>query len=80
MLVRQTALPSYNVQTAVDAKHALIVAHAVVLDATDSRCLKPMDEATKRALGVDRFQMVRTPVFSVLAIDSLGPQSLARVS
>jgi transposase len=31
MLVRQTALPAYNVQTAVDAEHALIVAHAVIL-------------------------------------------------
>jgi hypothetical protein len=33
MLVRQQALPAYNIQTAVDAEHALIVAHAVVLDA-----------------------------------------------
>jgi transposase len=40
MLVRQTALPAYNVQTAVDAEHALIVAHAVVLDASDIRCLE----------------------------------------
>jgi transposase len=52
MLVRQTALPAYNVQTAVDAEHALIVAHAVVLDAADSRCLQPMAEAAKKALGV----------------------------
>jgi transposase len=37
MLVRQTALPAYNVQTAVDAEHALIVAHAVVLDASAQR-------------------------------------------
>jgi hypothetical protein len=29
-LARQTALPAYNVQTAVDAEHALIVAHAVM--------------------------------------------------
>ena len=50
MLVRQTALPAYNVQTAVDAEHALIVAHAVVLDASDIRCLKPMAEAAKKAL------------------------------
>jgi transposase len=35
MLVRQQALPAYNIQTAVDAEHALIVAHAVVLDASD---------------------------------------------
>jgi transposase len=57
MLVRQTALPAYNVQTAVDAEHALIVAHAVVLDAADSRCLQPMAEAAKRALGVDRVEI-----------------------
>jgi transposase len=37
MLVRQTALPAYNVQTAVDAEHALIVAHSVILDASDIR-------------------------------------------
>src|ERR1035441_9143653 len=30
MLVRQQALPAYNVQTAVDAEHALIVAHAEI--------------------------------------------------
>jgi hypothetical protein len=58
MLVRQTALPAYNVQTAVDAEHALIVAHAVVLDASDIRCLKPMAEATKKALEVDSFKIV----------------------
>jgi hypothetical protein len=38
MLVRQTALPAYNVQTVVDAEHSLIVAHAVVLDASDILC------------------------------------------
>jgi transposase len=40
MLVRQTALPAYNVQTAIDTEHALIVVHAVILDASDIRCLK----------------------------------------
>lgn len=35
MLVRQMALPAYNVQTAVDAEHAIIVAHSVTLDASD---------------------------------------------
>jgi transposase len=64
MLVRQTALPAYNVQTAVDAEHALIVAHAVVLDAADSRCLQPMAEAAKRALEVDTFQIVADAGYS----------------
>src|SRR5467141_2575702 len=32
MLMRQNTLPAYNVQTAVDTEHALIVANTVVLD------------------------------------------------
>jgi transposase len=55
MLVRQTALLAYNVQTAVDTEHALIVARAVVLDASDIRCLKPMAEAAKHALKLETF-------------------------
>jgi transposase len=43
--------PGYNVQTAVDAEHALIVTHAVTLDAADQRCLLPMAEAASQALG-----------------------------
>jgi transposase len=64
MLMRQTSLPAYNVQTAVDAEHALIVAHAVVLDASDIRCLKPMAEAAKKALEVDNFQVVADAGYS----------------
>ena len=65
MLMRQNTLPAYNVQTAVDTEHALIVAQAVVLDATDSRCLQPMAEAAKRALGVDSFQIVADAVVAL---------------
>ena len=64
MLVRQTALPAYNVQTAVDSEHALIVAHAVVLDASDIRCLQPMAEAAKRALETDNFTVVADAGYS----------------
>jgi hypothetical protein len=64
MLVRQTALPAYNVQTAVDTENALIVAHAVVLDASDIRCLKPMAEAAKKALEVDSFNVVADAGYS----------------
>ena len=64
MLVRQTALPAYNVQTAVDTEHALIVAHAVVLDASDIRCLKPMAEAARKALGMDSFNVVADAGYS----------------
>ena len=47
---RARLAPAYNVQTAVDAEHALIVAHAVTLDVADSRCLEPMAEAAHQAL------------------------------
>jgi transposase len=64
MLVRQQALPVYNIQTAVDTEHALIVTHSVVLDASDIRCLRPMAEAAKRAPGVDIFQIVADAGYS----------------
>lgn len=43
-------LPAYNVQTAVDAEHALIVAQRVTDQAADNRCLLPMAQAAQRAL------------------------------
>ena len=64
MLVRQQALPAYNIQTAVDAEHALIVAHAVVLDASDIRCLRPMAEAAKQATEVNSFYVVADAGYS----------------
>ena len=64
MLMRQNTLPAYNVQTAVDTEHALIVAHTVVLDAADSRCLQPMAEAARTALGIDNFQIVADAGYS----------------
>lgn len=44
-------VPAYNVQTAVDAQHALIVAQQVSDEATDNRSLQPMAEATQAAVG-----------------------------
>ena len=64
MLVRQMALPAYNVQTAVDAEHALIVAHAVTLDASDIRWLKPMADAAKEALETGALQVVADAGYS----------------
>ena len=43
--------PAYNVQTAVDAAHALIVAQQVTTEATDNRSLLPMAEAASQAVG-----------------------------
>ncbi len=64
MLVRQVALPAYDVQTAVDAEHAIIVAHSVTLDASDIRCLKPMADAAKQALEADTLQVVADAGYS----------------
>ena len=44
-------LPAYNVQTAVDAAHGIIVAQQVTTEATDNRSLLPMAEAAHRAVG-----------------------------
>lgn len=46
-------VPAYNVQTAVDAGHALIVAHEVSTEANDQTRLEPMAEAVREALGPD---------------------------
>jgi transposase len=64
MLVRQTALPAYNIQTAVDSEHALIVAHDVVLDASDIRCLKPMAVAARLAIQRENFNVVADAGYS----------------
>lgn len=44
-------VPAYNVQTAVDAEHALIVTQQVSDEATDNRSLQPIAEAAQAALG-----------------------------
>jgi len=44
-------VPAYNVQSVVDSQHALIVAQQVTTEATDNRCLLPMAEAARAAVG-----------------------------
>jgi transposase len=51
MRTRDGIAPAYNVQTAVDAEHGIIVAQQVTRDATDNRSLLPMAEAAKQAIG-----------------------------
>jgi transposase len=51
MKIGRQLTPGYNVQTAVDAEHALIVAHKVTTDANDQHMLLPMAEAAKQAVG-----------------------------
>ena len=49
---------SYNVQTAVDSKHKLIVSHALTQDGNDSRQLFPMARAAQETLGVEHLTVV----------------------
>jgi transposase len=51
MKTAQGMLPAYNVQTAVDAEHGLIVAQQVSAAPSDNRSLLPMAEAAQQALG-----------------------------
>jgi transposase len=44
-------VPAYNVQTVVDAEHALIVTQQVSDETTDNRSLQPMAEAAQAALA-----------------------------
>jgi len=44
-------VPAYNVQIAVDAEHALIVAQRVTAETNDTRSLQPMAEAAQAAVG-----------------------------
>lgn len=49
---------SYNVQTAVDAKHKLIVTHDVTSEGNDQRQLYPTARAAKQELGTKRLTVV----------------------
>ena len=64
MRVGDGIAPAYNVQTAVDAEHALIVAHAVTLDAADNRQLEPMAEAARETLEVEQLNVVADAGYS----------------
>jgi Transposase DDE domain len=57
--------PAYNVPTAVDAEHAIIIAQQVTTEANDQRSLQPMAEAAKQALGMpERLHVVADAGYS----------------
>src|ERR1043165_299069 len=51
-------VPGYNVQSAVDSKHSLIVAFELSNEANDRNCLAQMAEQAKEVLGVEELQVV----------------------
>ena len=54
----------YNVQSAVDARHSLIVAHAVTDELADNRSLAAMAQAAQRSTGGERLKVVADPGYS----------------
>ena len=56
--------PAYNVQTVVDAEHALIVAHEVTTQAADNTSLQPMAEAARAALEQPTLNVVADAGYS----------------
>ncbi len=55
---RGSGVVGYNVQTAVETDHHLIVAHDVVQTGNDTSQLAPMAQMAKEALGVDELDVV----------------------
>jgi transposase len=58
MKTRGTGIVGYNVQTAVDTEHHLIIAHEVTNDGLDRRQLKSMAEQARSTLGCTELSVV----------------------
>jgi transposase len=56
--------PAYNLQAAVDAKHALVVAHELTAEPTDNRSLLPTAQAAKQALQTEALNVVADAGYS----------------
>jgi transposase len=55
---RGSGVVGYNVQTAVDTTHHLIVAHDVINEGNDRSQLSPMSKKAKAALGTDKLEVL----------------------
>ena len=58
MKTRGAGIVGYNVQTAVDAKHHLIVAHEVTNNGSDRSQLSPMAKLAKQVMGAEKLSVV----------------------
>jgi transposase len=58
MKTRGGGVVSYNVQTAVDTKHHLIVAHEVTNDGSDRSQLSSMAEKARTATGIEDLTVI----------------------
>lgn len=73
---RGSGMVGYNVQTAVDTEHHLIVAHEVINSGTDKAQLSHMSKRTKAALATDTLDVVADRGYykseEILACDKAG--------
>jgi len=73
---RGSGIVGYNVQTAVDAEHHLIVAHDVVMTGSDRQQLSAMSEKAKAAMGVDALEVLADRGYfsgeEILACEMIG--------
>jgi transposase len=73
---RGSGMVGYNVQSAVDAEHHLIVAHDVVMTGSDRQQLATMGEKAKAAMGVERLDVLADRGYfsgeEILACEAIG--------
>jgi transposase len=73
---RGSGIVGYNVQSAVDAEHHLIVAHDVITTGSDRQQLAAMSEKAKAAMGVDALDILADRGYfsgeEILACEAIG--------
>ena len=73
---RGSGIVGYNLQSAVDAKHHLIVAHDVVMAPTDRQQLTSISGKAKAAMGVERLDVLADRGYfsgeQILACEAIG--------
>jgi transposase len=73
---RLTGIVAYNVQTAVEAEHHLIVAHDVIMTGSDRGQLAAMSHKAKAAMGVDALEVLADRGYfsgeEILACEAMG--------
>jgi transposase len=73
---RLTGIVGYNVQTAVEAEHHLIVAHDVIMTGSDRGQLAAMSEKAKAAMGVNALEVLADRGYfsgeEILACEAIG--------